>query len=181
MTAGLRRTVRAVAGLGIAVAVLGYAGPKLLDLNGLPRRMDASVDAAARYNPGLEQFDRTEGAALANLAPLDQIRASLTQVLQALTATGGDLAAAAARVDLDLTVALDPTVPALDRLAASLGDLEARTRDLGPPLASSTAAIDQARQALAQVRLDTANVATSLHGARVATDGATANVFGAGH
>lgn len=179
MTTGQGRIAKAGAAVAVVAALAAYAGPKLVALNGVPRRIDASVGAADRYNHGLEQLGRLEGATLTNLEPLARIRASLDGVLVALGATGGDLASAANRVQHDLTAALDPTVPALARLSASLDDLEARTRALGAPLASSAVAIGQAREALAQVQADTSAVAGALHDARTATDGAAKNVVGA--
>lgn len=175
---GTGTAVRAVVATVVLAAVAAYAGPRVLALTRVPRTLDGSVEAAGRYNPGLEEVARLQRATLDNLASVDGISASLRGVLSRLGGAGGDLTTAVTAVQRDLAAALDPTAPALGRLVASLTDLEAKTRAIGPPLASSAGEIATARDALVRIQAESTALAASVHDGRVATDGVATNVFG---
>ncbi len=174
------RAVRAVVVVSVLAGLGAYAGPKLVALNGVPGRIGRSTSTAGRYNASLEQVAALDVTTLANLAALDRARSSLTAVLASLAGVDGRLSSTVARVRVDLAGALDPSAPAVARLAASVGDLEAATRTLGAPMAGSAAQIAAARAELTTILERTTATAGDLRLARDALATTAANVAGSG-
>ena len=163
-------------GLLVLAAVAGYALPRLVALNRVPSRLDAVRASGDRYNPGLEEVVRRQRATQVNLGSIDAIRTSFDQFLATASSLSPALAPVVDRVRGDVAAAVEPTGPALARLADSLAELESALRALDRPLGSAAGAIAQAGAALDRIEDRSASLAQATDRIRIATGELAANV-----
>lgn len=156
----------------IIVAVVGilYLYPRIYDLTATPYRLDAAVESANNYNPALDKIVEHETVTLAAFGSLDEMKASLADVLATDAAVSGELNTLIEQISVDVQGTLDLAGANVTDLISSLDTLTAQIESLQPPVDDAAAALTLDRTTLDEILVDAQSTADKVHSARVSAE-----------
>lgn len=162
----------------VLVGAVLYLLPRIVDLVATPYRLDAAVEHADVYTPGLHQVAAHEAVTLEAFDALDRVAVSLADVRATDARVAAQLERLVAQITGDLQGTLDTADQDVSGLLASLDRLTARLHALHRPVDGATAAVQGDREALARILREARATAATVREARVSAERSADNVSG---